>query len=236
MVTSLLGRLASFPHGGESLTRKNTAPPLFSSLGKDTEIFPSPFVEQSVQSAIAAEREPGFYLYVATGSLSGTRPRRVASDGRALRVVSDGCRQDGKVLEGGLHRLVYRPVGLVRAIPIGGAQCLQLRQVTVEVLVAHPLLRSARGVRYSHVLQQRDHVVAQRLIVLGQVVVPLADHRCFLSRKSFVTDIEARGAFKFPAGISIEEIDRRQASTNEWQQRYSMLSTGFRYFYGFSPI
>lgn len=89
-------------------------------------------------------------------------------------MVSDGCRQDREVLQSGLHRLVDRPVAFVGAVAVGGAQSLQLRQVTVEVLVAYLLLRSARGVRYSHMLQQGDHVVAQRLVILGEIVVTLS--------------------------------------------------------------
>ena len=75
-------------------------------------------------------------------------------------MVSDGCRQDREVLQGSLHRLINRPIALVSAVAVGGAQSLQLRQVTIEVLMAYFLLRSARGVRYSHLLQQSDHVVA----------------------------------------------------------------------------
>lgn len=85
--------------------------------------------------------------------------RRSVPDRRSLRMVSDGCRQDREVLQSGLHRLVNRPIALVGAVAVGGAQSLQLRQVTVKVLVAYLLLRSARGVRYSHLLQQSDHVV-----------------------------------------------------------------------------
>lgn len=99
-------------------------------------------------------------------------------------MVSDGCRQDREVLQSGLHRLVNRPIALVGAVAVGGAQSLQLRQVTVEVLVAYLLLRSARGVRYSHLLQQSDHVVTQWLIVLGQIIVALR-YRCgFLQKRN----------------------------------------------------
>lgn len=90
-----------------------------------------------------------------------SRERRSVPDRRSLRMVSDGCRQDREVLQSGLHRLVNRPVALVGAVAVGGAQSLQLRQITVEVLVTYLLLRSARGVRYSHLLQQSDHVVTQ---------------------------------------------------------------------------
>lgn len=98
-------------------------------------------------------------------------------------MVSDGCRQDREVLQSGLHRLVDWPVALVGAVAVGGAQSLQLRQIAVEVLVAYFLLRPARGVRYSHLLQQSDHVVAQRLIVLCQIIVACSYRRRFLKNK-----------------------------------------------------
>lgn len=93
-------------------------------------------------------------------------------------MVSDGCRQHSEVLQGGLDGLVDGSLAVVGGtVAVGGAEGLQLGQVAVEVLVAHLLGRDdtirARGVRYSHVLQQSDHVVAQGLVVLVQVVITL---------------------------------------------------------------
>ena len=94
-----------------------------------------------------------------------------------MGMVSDGRRQHSEILQGGLHGLVDRPLPVVGAVAVRGAEGLQLRQVAVEVLVAHLLRRDhgsgPSGVRYPHVLEQGDHVVAQRLVVLVQVVITL---------------------------------------------------------------
>lgn len=58
------------------------------------------------------------------GLFAASSERRSISDRRSLRMVSDGCRQNREVLQCGLHRLVNRPVALVGAVAVGGAQSL----------------------------------------------------------------------------------------------------------------
>lgn len=75
--------------------------------------------EEEMTAIPASRRVPSSNRFLRASS-----ERRSVSDRRSLRMVSDGCWQNREVLQCGLHRLVNRPVALVGAVAVGGAQSL----------------------------------------------------------------------------------------------------------------
>lgn len=86
--------------------------------------------------------------------------------------------QYSEVLQRALNCFVNGSI-FIAAVPVGRTQRLEFAQVAVEVLLAD-LLRRRAPTRKPYVLQEGDHVVAERFVVLVQVVVPLGDHLVFL--------------------------------------------------------
>lgn len=79
--------------------------------------------------------------------------------------ILNGRGEHREVLQRALHCLVEGAV-LVAAVTVGSAQRLQLAEVAVKVVLAQLLHRRRSAPREAHVLQQRDHIVPQALIVL----------------------------------------------------------------------
>lgn len=80
-------------------------------------------------------------------------------------VMSDGRGGHGEIMESGSHAVVEGPV--VFAV-IVGAERVDLGEVRVKVVVVNALVRGRRAAAGQlDVLQQRHHVVPQRLVVLG---------------------------------------------------------------------
>lgn len=82
-------------------------------------------------------------------------------------VMSDGRWGHSEIMESGPHAVVEGPV--VFAVVVG-AERVDLGEVRVEVVVVEALVRGRRAAAGQlDVLQQRHHVVPQRLVVLSQL-------------------------------------------------------------------
>lgn len=105
-----------------------------------------------------------------------------------------------EVLQSRLHSLVDGAV-LLGAVAVRCAQSLQLAQVAVEVLVTRllggaPAAPTSASAGNAHMLQQGDHVIAEALVILVQVVVSVWDQLILLR----TSGIEYTQSKRIPAG------------------------------------
>lgn len=100
-------------------------------------------------------------------------------------VMSDGRWGHSEIMESGPHAVVEGPV--VFAVVVG-AERVDLGEVRVEVVVVEALVRGRRAAAGQlDVLQQRHHVVPQRLVVLSQLRASLTS-----TSRLLLLDLESR--------------------------------------------